>query len=230
MQYDYGIRIGFRHRFDKLDVSRGHIDMRAVEAFRFVCVRKTRKDYRDVRFLSRFDGFRYKRSVHFVPLGISVGVNFVYSFRRVPSADHLIRIDMRAAAALMARSLCEFTDKCVFLVRRERQYAVVFQKHHTFRGYLAREFVIRRAVVYALRPFASGEYYLDYTLAGSVEYLLVELARFHRFDYLAVVLAAARRHFEFQSRFKSAYAIRDSAPVRHHKAVEAPFVAKNVVQ
>ena len=58
----------------------------------------------------------------------------------------MVGIDVRAAAALIARMLRKSTNKGYFLILPKRQRALVFEQHHRFQRRLMCLFMIRSPV------------------------------------------------------------------------------------
>ena len=147
MQYDHGIRICRGDRFYQCVVIFRQIQRAPVEAFGFVSVRQTGEHYSHVGFFCDPDRFRHQCRVLFVTIAVSRRIAFLNVVHSVVRADYAVSVDMRTAAALMARNLCEFADKGVFFILAKGQDAVVFQQNHTIASNLYGFDVIGVAVV-----------------------------------------------------------------------------------
>ena len=164
----------------------------------------------------------------------TLGVPNVFAvLRQIPQRRHGVGIDMRTAAALVARLFGKSADQRDFLRFGKGQHAAILQQNGAgfggFDGLLIIGGIVKRSRVVAV--LGSPENPVQQPLHGGVQFFLGNDTVFHSlFHAAAVVLRGGRAgHFQVDSGPKALNAVLDGSPVSDHKAVKAPRFAQNFV-
>ena len=231
VQHDYCIGIDRRDGLDQRILVFRHSERFPVKAFALKAVGQTGKHNgglgipRGLHSLTQ-QGLVRLRAAGYIALRISDRICIC----RVERRDHALRVDMAAAAALIARRRSEFPDKGDLAVLLQRQRAVVLQQHRALGGDLRAEGGALPAVDDGISPplFGVVQREAEHIARHAVKLLLAQLARLEsRLERGGDPLVAAR-HVQVEPGLDAAYGVLPGAPVGDHKAVEAPALAKNV--
>ena len=137
---------------------------------------------------------------------------------------------MRGAAALVARSACEFADDRDLGIAGDRKDGIiVLEQHHGFDGRLMCDFVVSfdvETIAFDAHGRAGLVDQVDHALCHAVELCRLDATVACRVDDL--VVGVAWRHFEVEARVEGGHAIMVGTPVAHDDAFETPFVAQHV--
>jgi len=191
VQHDDRIRLYRGDRHDQLVLAVRHAHMLSVVALGLIFIRQSRKNHGLIRSLRRRDGFLEQRLVKRVLLHViafrvyDIGITGEYRNCRLKFR----RIDMGAAAALIARIFRKRTDNGNLFVPAKRKDIFIFQKDHAFAGRFPRELMMRLLIPlrFRLPVFRIAEHDVQNALDRRIEHCFLKASILYGLDNTGVV-------------------------------------------